>query len=86
MRRAPSGVARSVRLEVARGGDVVYGEDYGAASSAVLGRAEEAFGDGHLVGDLLGVAGCLASRVARAVGGSGGDRAGRPHTFCGLLV
>ena len=42
MRRAPSGVARSVRLEVARGGDVVYGEDYGAASSAVLGRAEEA--------------------------------------------
>ena len=29
MRRAPSGVARSVRLEVARGGDVVYGEDYG---------------------------------------------------------
>ena len=67
MRRAPSGVARSVRLEVARGGDVVYGEDYGAASSAVLGRAEEAFGDGHLVGDLPGVAGCLASRVATRV-------------------
>ena len=53
-----------MRLEVARGGDVVYGEDYGAAPSAVLGRAEEAFGDGHLVGDLPGVAGCLASRVA----------------------
>ena len=60
MRRAPSGGARTVRLEVARGGDVVYGEDYGAAPSAVLGRAEEAFGDGHLVGDLPGVAGYVA--------------------------
>ena len=30
-RRAPSSAARSVRLEVTRGGDVVYGEDYGAA-------------------------------------------------------
>ena len=45
MRRAPSGAARPVRLEVARGGDVVHGEDDGAAPSAVLGRAEEAFGD-----------------------------------------
>ena len=35
MRRAPSGGARSVRLEVARGGDVVYGEDYGAAPHIV---------------------------------------------------
>jgi hypothetical protein len=34
-------------LEVARGGDVVYGEGDRAAPSAVLGRAEEAFGDGH---------------------------------------
>ena len=48
MRRAPLGAACSVRLEVARGGDVVYGEGYRAAPSAVLGRAEEAFGDGHL--------------------------------------
>jgi hypothetical protein len=39
VRRAPSGAARSVRLEVARGGDVVYGEDYGAAPSAVLWAA-----------------------------------------------
>ena len=31
MRRAPSG-AGSVRLEVTRSGDVVHGEDYGAAS------------------------------------------------------
>ena len=67
MRRAPSGAARAVRLEVARGGDVVYGEDYGAASPAVLGRAEEAFGDSHLVSYLPGVAGCLARRVAWAM-------------------
>ena len=33
MRRASSG-AGPVRLEIAHGGDVVYGEDYGAASSA----------------------------------------------------
>ena len=58
----------------------------GAASSAVLSRAEEAFGDGHLVSDLPGVAGRLARRVAWAVGGRGGDRAGRPHSFCGLPV
>ena len=55
-RRAPSSAARSVRLEVTRGGDVVYGEDYGAASSAVLSRAEEAFGGGYLVSNLPGVA------------------------------
>ena len=69
MRRAPSGGARTVRLEVARGGDVVYGEGDRAAPSAVLGRAEEAFGDGHLVSYLPGVAGCLTRRVAWAVGG-----------------
>ena len=83
MRRAPSG-AGSVRLEVTRSGDVVYGEDYGAASPAVLGRAEEALGDSHLVSYLPGVAGCLARRVAWAVGGRGGDRAGRLHALCGL--
>ena len=54
MRRAPSRAARSVRLEVTRGGDVVHGEDYRAAPSVVLSRAEEAFGDGHLVSDLPG--------------------------------
>ena len=86
MRRAPSRAARSVRLEVPRGGDVVHGEDYRAAPSVVLSRAEEAFGDGHLVSNLPGVAGRLARRVAWAVGGRGGDRAGRPHSFCGLLV
>ena len=83
MRRAPSGAARSVRLEVARGGDVVYGEGYRAAPSAVLGRAEEAFGDGHLVSYLPGVAGCLTRRVAWAVGGLCGDRCGRVHARCG---
>jgi len=72
-------------LEVARGGDVVYGEDYGAASPAVLGRAEEAFGDSHLVSYLPGVAGCLARRVAWAMGGRGGDRASRLHALCCLL-
>ena len=72
MRRAPSGAARSVRLEVARGGDVVYGEGYGAAPSAVLGRAEEAFGDGHLVSYLPGVQGvtgaweCTAAQAGAA--------------------
>ena len=66
MGRAPSG-AGSVRLEVSRSGDVVYGEDYGAASPAVLGRAEEAFGDSHLVSYLPGVAGCLARRVVWAM-------------------
>ena len=75
-----------MRLEVTRGGDVVHGEDYGAASSVVLSRAEEAFGDGHLVSDLPGMAGRLARRVAWAVGGRGGDRAGCPHPFCGLPV
>ena len=83
MRRAPSGGARTVRLEVARGGDVVYGEGDRAAPSAVLGRAEEAFGDGHLVSYLPGVAGCLARRVAWAVGGLCGDRCGRVHARCG---
>ena len=78
MRRAPSG-AGSVCLEVARSGDVVYGEDYGAASPAVLGCAAEALGDSHLVSYLPGVAGCLARRVARAVGGLCGDRCGRFH-------
>ena len=63
MRRAPSG-ADSVRLEVTRSGDVVYGEDYGAASSAVLSRAEEAFGGGYLVSNLPGVAGRLARPLA----------------------
>ena len=77
MRRAPSGAARPARLEVTRGGDVVYREDYGAASPSVLSCAEEAFGDSHLVSYLPGVAGCLARRVARAVGGRGGDRCGR---------
>ena len=72
MRRAPSRAARSVRLEVTRGGDVVHGEDYRAAPSVVLSRAEEAFGDGHLVSNLPGVAGRLARRVAWAVGGRGG--------------
>ena len=48
MRRAPTG-AGLVRLEVTHGGDAVYGEDYGAASPAVLGCAAEALGDGHLV-------------------------------------
>ena len=78
MRRAPSG-ADSVRLEVTRSGDVVYGEDYGAASPAVLGRAAEALGDSHLVSYLPGVAGCLTRRVARAVGGLCGDRCGGFH-------
>ena len=50
----------------------------------VLGCAEEAFGDGHLVGYLPGMAGCLARRVAWAVGGRGGNRAGRLHALCGL--
>ena len=86
MRRAPSGAARTVRLEVTRGGDVVHGEDYRAASSVVLSRAEEAFGGGYLVSNLPGVVGRLARRVAWAVGGRGGDRAGRPHSFCGLPV
>ena len=58
VRRAPSG-AGSVRLEVTRSGDVVHGEDYGAASPAVLGRAAEAVGDSHLVSYLPGVAVCL---------------------------
>ena len=40
-------------LEVTRGGDVVHGEDYGAAPSVVLSRAEEAFGGGYLVSNLL---------------------------------
>ena len=31
-----------------------------------------------------GVAGCLARRVARAVSGCGGDRAGRRHPRCGV--
>ena len=61
-RGSPGGRSdRSVRLEVTRGGDVVHGEDYRAASSVVLSRAEEAFGDGHLVSDLPGVAGRLHS-------------------------
>ena len=63
MRRAPSG-AGLVRLEVTRSGDVVHGEDYGAASPAVLGRAAEAVRDSHLVSYLPGVAGCLTRRVA----------------------
>ena len=54
-----------------------------AAPSAVLGRAEEAFGDGHLVSYLPGVAGCLTRRVAWAVGGLCGDRCGRVHARCG---
>ena len=58
-----------MRLEVTRGGDAVYGEDYGAASPAVLGRAAEALGDSHLVCYLPGVAGCLAGWVVGAVGG-----------------
>jgi len=86
VRRAPSGAARAVRLEVTRGGDVVHGKDYRAASPAVLGCAEEAFGDSHLVSYLPGVAGCMARRVAWAMGGCGGDRAGRLHAFCGLRV
>ena len=69
----------TVRLEVARGGDVVYGEGDRAAPSAVLGCAKEAFGDGYLVSYLPGVAGCLARRVAWAVGGLCGDRCGRVH-------
>ena len=76
MRRAPPG-AGSVCLEVTRGGDIVYGEEYGSASPAVLGCAAEALGDSHLVSYLPGVAGCLARRVARAVGGLCGDRCGR---------
>ena len=63
-RRAPSSAARSVRLEVTRGGDVVHGEDYGAAPSVVLSRAEEAFGGGYLVSNLPGVAGRLARPLA----------------------
>ena len=78
MRRAPSG-AGLVRLEVTRSGDVVHGEDYGAASSAVLSCAEEAFGNSHLVSHLPGVTGCLARRVVRAVCGLRGDRCGRIH-------
>ena len=78
MRRAPPG-AGSVCLEVARSGDVVYSEDYGAASPAVLGRAAEALGDSHLVSYLPGVASCLARRVARAVGGFCGDGCGGFH-------
>ena len=70
MRRAPSGAARSVRLEVTRGGDVVHGEDYGAAPSVVLSRAEEAFGGGYLVSNLL---------PARC-GGSPGTPSGRYST------
>ena len=65
-----------MRLEVTRGGDVVYGEDYGAASPAVLGRAAEALGDSHLVSYLPGVAGCLTRGGARAVGGLCGDGCG----------
>ena len=68
-----------MRLEVTRGGDAVYGEDYGAASPAVLGRAAEALGDSHLVSYLPGVAGCLARRLARAVGGFCGDGCGGFH-------
>ena len=55
----------------------LYGEEYGSASPAVLGCAAEALGDSHLVSYLPGVAGCLARRVARAVGGLCGDRCGR---------
>ena len=72
-----------MRLEVTRSGDVVHGEDYGAASPAVLGRAAEAVGDSHLVSYLPGVAGCLTRRVAWAVGGLCGDRCGRVHARCG---
>ena len=78
MRRAPSG-AGSVRLEVTHGGDAVYGEDYGAASPAVLGCAAEALGDSHLVSYLPCVASCLTGWVVRAVGGLRGDRRGRFH-------
>ena len=78
MRRAPSG-AGSVRLEVTHGGDVVYGEDDGAASPAVLGCAAEALGDGHLVSYLPCVASCLTGWVVWAVGGRRGDRRGRFH-------
>ena len=78
MRRAPPG-AGSVCLEVARSGDVVYSEDHGAASPAVLGRAAEALGDSHLVSYLPGVASCLTGWVVRAVGGLRGDRRGRFH-------
>ena len=54
-------------LEVPRGGDVVHGDDYRAAPSVVLCRAEEALGDGHLVDYLPGGAGRLARRVAWVV-------------------
>ena len=57
----------------------MHGEDYWAAPPPVLGGADEAFGHSDLVGCLPGVAGCLATRVAGAVRGYGGDRAGRRH-------
>ena len=68
-----------MRLEITHGGDVVYGEDYGAASPAVLGCAAEALGDGHLVSYLPCVASCLTGWVVWAVGGRRGDRRGRFH-------
>ena len=46
-----------------------------------LGGADEASGHSGLLGRLPGVAGRLASRVARAVGGYGGNRAGCRHPW-----
>ena len=43
----------------------MYGEDYGAASPAVLGRAAEALGNSHLVSD------CQLCRVAWQAGWPG---------------
>jgi hypothetical protein len=87
MRRASPGVARSGRLEVSRGGDVVYGEDYRAAPPAVWWAAlmRPLLGDSHLVGllarccGLLGTPGCLGR--GGCPGGRGSDRAGRPHSL-----
>ena len=79
VRRTARWSGRLGRLEVSGGGDVVHGKDYRAAPPPVLGGADQAFGHSDLVGGLPGVAGCLATGVAGAVRGSGGDRAGRRH-------
>ena len=68
MRRAAPWAVRSGRLEVPRGGDVVHREDHRAAPPAVLGGADEAFGDCGLLGRLPGVAGRLAGRDQARMG------------------
>ena len=84
VRRSARWAGRLGRPEVSGGGDIVHCEDYRAAPPPVLGGADQALGHSDLVGCLPGVAGCLAIRVAGAVRGCGGDRAGRRHPLRGV--